>query len=444
MRTRGASPTSGAVYLFETNANLMDGTRLTLAARLAKIPIARALSYPDFRLLWIGALLSFSGSWIQKTAQDWVAYSLTNNNEFMLGLVAFCGMAPVSFLAPIMGAYVDIMDRRRLLILLMVVSAIGPALLGFASLYGWLQYWHIVLVALVSGFVSTLEMPARQSVVRQSVPPEVLPAAIPAQAMTFNFARIFGPALGGLILVRLGAAYAFFINALSFAALITAVALIKADLSPTNREPQPIRDLIQEGFLYTFRHKDLSRLFVMEGITSVFGVFYLSLMAAIAKSMFGLAEAGLGSLFSAVGIGAITGLITIASISHYPLKVKIVKIAMTGVAAGLLLLSVTQSVWLAYVCVAITGACTIMQFNTTNTLFQMIAPARLRGRVLAMHMWAVSGLAPVGVLLFGGVAYGLGVRAALMIGGLVLAVAAAITWVKTTDMRDPAITNDEE
>ncbi|MBX3097555.1 MAG: MFS transporter [Fimbriimonadaceae bacterium] len=411
-----------------------------MSDRLAKLPITRALAYPDFRLLWFGALFSFSGSWVQKTAQDWVSYSLTNNNEFMLGLVAFCGMAPVSFLAPIMGAYVDVLDRRKLLVILMVISALGPAFLGFASLFGWLQYWHIVVVALVGGFVSTMEMPARQSVVRQAVPTEVLPSAIPAQAMTFNFARIFGPALGGLILLKFGAAWAFFVNAFSFSALIFAVIKIKADLGPSSAEPQPIRDLIQEGFLYTFQNKDLKRLFFMEGITSVFGVFYLSLMAAIAKTMLGLGEAGLGSLFSAVGVGAITGLITVGSISHKPLKSLIVKCAMSGVAIGLILLSLVQVPALAYACVALTGACTIMQFNTTNTLFQLIAPSRLRGRVLAMHMWAVSGLAPVGVLAFGAIAHGLGVRYALGIGGTILLIASAIYWIKTRDMRDPELT----
>lgn len=403
-----------------------------------KIPAIQALSHFNFRILWLGSLLSFTGSWVQRTAQDWLAYGLTNDDPFMLAFVSFCGMAPVSFLGPLMGAYVDMLDRRKLLTLMMIISAIGPLFLGFATYFHFAAYWHLVVVSLVGGFVSTMEMPARQSIVRQSVPVEVLPAAIPTQALTFNFARVAGPAIGGVILAKFGPAYAFWVNGLSFAFLIAAVNMIRADLGPMIKEPQPIRDLVAEGFRYVFREHRLRTIFLLEAATSVFGVFYLGLMAAIAKTKLGLQANGLGNLFTAIGVGAVIGLLLVSTISGRPVKFTIVRVAMSMVAIALCLLAWAPNQAIAMVCLAICGMGTIMQFNTSNTLFQLIAPAHLRGRALAMHMWAVSGVAPAGILIFGWVADRFGINAALASGGGILLAWSVWGWIQTWHMQDPA------
>lgn len=398
-----------------------------------------ALSFPDFRLLWLGSFGSFLGSWIQRPGYDWLTYALTNDNSRLLALVSFAGMAPVTILGPIAGAMVDIWDRRKLLTWLLILSAVGPLFLAFSTFYGFTRYEHLMFFALWAGVIGAFEMPARQSIVRQAVPTEHLAAAIPAQALTFNFSRIVGPSIGGVVFAVFGAPVVFAINGLSFFFLIRSVRLIRVDLGPLSREATGIIELIRDGFLYTFRHKNLKRLFLMEGATSVFGIFYLTLMAAIAKTMLGLDQAGLGRMFSAIGVGAVAGLFTLGALSNKPFKMKIVKIAMTAVAISVACLGFVRSEWLAYPLLAVAGAGAIMQFNTTNTLFQLYSPEAMRGRVIAMHAWAVSGLAPLGILLFGWLSEEIGIRETLWAGGGTLFVLALVAWFVGRDMRDPEL-----
>jgi predicted MFS family arabinose efflux permease len=214
--------------------------------------------------------------------------------------------------------------------------------------------------------------------------------------------------------------------------------MIRADLGPMIKEPQPIRDLVAEGFRYVFKEDRLRVIFLLEAATSVFGVFYLGLMAAIAKTKLGLGASGLGNLFTAIGVGAVIGLLLVSTISGRPVKFTIVRVAMSMVAIALCLLAWAPNQAIAMVCLAMCGMGTIMQFNTSNTLFQLIAPAHLRGRALAMHMWAVSGVAPAGILIFGWVADHFGINAALGAGGGILLAWSVWGWIRTWSMQDPA------
>lgn len=416
----------------------MDARGQTLGERVGKFGALRVFQYKDFRWLWIGAFLSFTGSVIQGVAQQDLVFAITQSPA-KLAMVSFAMMAPVSLLGPILGVVADMFDKRRLLVLCMVISAIGPLALGWAGHLHILQYWMFVVTSLVSGFVQCVEVPTRQSVIRCVVADRDLAAAIPVQASTFNMARVIGPPIGGLVALKLGAETCFVLNGLSFFALAFAALAIKANLKPLTQRVEPVKDLVLEGFRYTFRTRALRTLFILESATAVFGTFFISQMSALAQKHLGLdPKTGTAACFTAFGVGALFGLFSTATLSGRPLKPFLVRFAMTGMAFGVIALGLVRTEWAALGILATLGAFSIMQFNTTNTLFQLIAPPALRGRVISMHVWAIAGVAPVGVLLFGNIAEWLGIGTSLMIAGACLAFFAAWGWTQKQHVTEPA------
>lgn len=387
----------------------------------------RALRHRDFLILWLGALLSFTGSWIQTVGQQWLVFDLTHD-EAKLGLVAFCSSAPVAILGPVAGVFADRYNKRMLLVATQSVFAIGALFLALAITGKYIQYWHVLVVAAIGGIAGCIEMPTRQSTVSRVVPQEDLPSAVPLQAMTFNLARVFGPAIGGLLLLTAGVALCYAVNAVSYAFLILAVLAIRADLRPVPEEPQPIRDLLIEGFQFTLRDSRLRTLFILESIVSTFGLTYLALMAAIAKEMLGLDKSGLAVSMSLIGVGAISALVFMVHRGPVINRGTVVRVAMTVFGLALLGLSFARSGPPAYPLFVLLGFGAILQFNTTNTLFQLIAPDRLRGRVIAMHVWALSGMGPFGTLFFGWLASQTSIPLVLQIGGIVVVLGAIWGW----------------
>lgn len=391
--------------------------------------------FPDFRLLWIGALLSNFGGWVQSTAQGWLVYELTRDVE-KLALIGFANMLPVSILGPFAGTLTDTLNRRAVLIICQAIFAVNAAFIALATFGGWIEFWHLLMVAIINGITSTVEMPMRQSLLSKVVPMRLVPVAIPWQAITFNLARVVGPALGGILLHYIGAQACYSVNAISFFALIFAVIGIKADLSATASEPQPIADLLMEGIKYTFMDVRLKTLFLMEATTAVFGLAYFQFIPAFARDILKVNEIGLSQIYSAIGIGAVTGLFALTGLGGKPIKANLIRIAMTTLGTFLILLTLFPVAPLAYFFFAVLGASTIMQFNNTNSLFQTIAPDRLRGRVIAMHVWAISGAAPIGLPLFGRLAKEYGPLVSIRIGGCIVLVAAVLAWIYRSRLKN--------
>jgi MFS family permease len=387
----------------------------------------RAFRHRDFRLMWFGAFFSFTGSWIQTTAQGWLVYQLTGDRA-MLGLVVFCNQIPVSLIGPFAGALADVMNRRIVLVCCQLTFSLGSLFLAAAVHWGFIEYWQILMVASIGGIAGAIEMPTRQSIVSRVVPVEDLASAIPLNALTFNLARVIGPALGGLVYAVVGPQLCYLINGLSFFFLIFAVLAIRTDLRATEREAQPIADLVMEGMRYTFRDVRLRTLFVLEAAVSAFGLFYLAQMPAIAQDMLKLDEKGYGLAMTSVGIGAISSLLLVATFSHRPIKGLIVRISMTVFGVALALLGFATSPLMAFPLLALVGFCAVAQFNTTNTLFQLLSPDRLRGRVLAMHVWALAGLGPIGTIAFSWLAKATDLHVALQVGGACVLLAALWGW----------------
>jgi MFS family permease len=344
--------------------------------------------------------LSFIGNWVVTVAQGYWVYNHEHQDPAKLALITFVRSLPYFFMGPVPGVIVDLFNKKTLLVLTQVGLAATSAYLAIATHYHFIQYWHVVVCAFVVGCTGAFEIPARQSAVGSVVPPEDLGAAIPLNALTFNIARLLGPAIGGIVLAKFDVPACYAIDAISYFALIFAALAIRSDLSASAREPQPIKDLVLEGARYTFRERPLRTLFILELIVSLSGIAYIALIPAIAESMLGLGK-NLGNCYVAMAFGTISSLLIIAATSKSGMRAFVIRVDMSLMAVGLLALSLTHTRLSAYLILAVLGFCGVAHFNITNTMFQLLSPQALRGRVLSMHVWALSGLGPFGTMFFG-------------------------------------------
>jgi MFS family permease len=353
-------------------------------------------------LLWIGAFVSFTGSRIENLAQGYFVFNLTHNEQ-KLAFVTFAWSIPVFLFGLVAGSFSDHFDKRAVLIWTQVIFTITACYLATATYFGFVAYWHIVLVSFINVTVSCIEMPARQSIVSRVVPSEELAAAVPVNAMTFNVARILGPVIGGIVLSRVGVSACYLVNGISFFALIWTGVAIRSDLKSMHATRGPLGDIVFEGALFTFRDRRLRTLFLLEAATACFGLAYLPMLPAYVQDVLRVPDprAGLASAYTWVGIGALTGLLVITQIADNRQKGSIIRFSMTSMGLCLLVLGFTRNPILANGILSVLGFSAMLQLNTTNALFQLLSPDRLRGRVLAMHIWAINGLSPFGVLSFG-------------------------------------------
>jgi MFS family permease len=388
--------------------------------------ITRAFRHRDFRLLWTGAFLSFIGSWIQTVAQGYLVYKLTGS-EAALAFVSLVRSIPYFVMGPLPGLFVDSFNKKNLLIVTQLFLALSSLYLCVANYYGFVQYWQILICALVVGCTGAFEIPARQSAVGSVVPPEDLGAAIPLNALTFNFARLLGPAIGGILLAKVGVDACYLVDGLSYFALVFAALAIHADLRAEKKEPQPIMDLLLEGARYTFREPSLRTLFILEIIVSMCGIFYIALIPAIADKMLNLGT-NLGYCYIAMAVGTVSSLLIIAATSENGTRALVLRCDMTLVAAALLALSFTHTRLAAFGLFAVLGFCGVAHFNITNTMFQLLSPYALRGRVLSMHVWALSGIGPFGTMFFGWLAKVTNLATALQAGAACMAIGAIAAW----------------
>ena len=406
-------------------------------------PLLRVLRYRDFRILWLGAFVSFTGGQVSNLAQGFFVYRLTGD-EAKLALIPFVWSIPIFVFGLVAGSFADRFDKRRVLILSQLLFGVNSLYMAAATYFGFVQYWQIIVIAVFNGLIACVEMPTRQSVVSRVVPIEDLAAAVPVNAMTFNAARIAGQAIGGLILRVVGVFGCYLVDGISYLALIGSFRFIKSDLSSTHRSQGSLKDLVVEGALYAIRDVRLRTLWLLELATALFGLSYAALLPAYALDVLAKGDEKLDAGIYAgagvsIGVGAFAGLLVVTQLAHSRRKGWIIRGAIAMIAAGLLGLAYTDRVWVAYPLLAMAGAGGIMQLNSTNALFQTLAPERLHGRVLAMHVWALNGLSPFGVLMFGNVAratkglQGLPVRGgvpfAFALGGTLMTAVLALSFI---------------
>jgi MFS family permease len=375
-----------------------------------------ALRHRDFRLFWVGALLSFFGTWIQNVGQGWLVFELTRS-ESLLGLLTLFSAGPMMILTPFGGWLADRFDKKVILTFTQSALALTALTLALAVHLGFASFPLIAGLAAISGTAAAIDIPTRQAMISVIVPKEDLANAVPLNAATFNLARLAGPAVGGFLLERYGAATCYFVNGISFLALIVAIRLIRTDAFPNSEMSGKMLENLKEGFQYVMNRRDFRLLTAMVFCTAFFGMFYLALLPALAKDKLGLGGNGLGMLMTSTGVGAVVGLLLLAGLSRLPQRGLLLATAMGGVGLGSLGLSLSARPWEAMVALAVLGAGGSMFLSGANATYQALCPPEIRGRVIALHIWAVAGANPLGAVLFGWVSERIGLEGAFAIGG---------------------------
>ena len=390
----------------------------------------RALRHRNFRLFFVGQGMSLIGTWLQQVAMGWLTYRITGS-AWLLGVVAFCANIGILAFSPFAGVLADRVNRRRALVAtqsLMLVQALALALL---VALGHVQTWHLIAFALWLGTVSAFDVPLRQSLYVHLVDDRAdLSNAIALNAFLVNAARVVGPALAGILLSLAGEATCFALNALSFVAVIAAIARLRwpAATQPTATGGWWANWL--EGARYAAGYMPARALLALVAVLSWTITPYSSLMPIYAKDVYAGGPHTLGLLLSAAGVGALACTMYLAGRSTIRGLGRVIAAA-TGVSGlSLALFAYLRILPVALLLMALVGGGVILAAASTNTILQTIVDDRLRGRVAGFYTMAFLGVAPVGNLAAGALAAAVGAPATFLANGL-LCVAAAL-WFRRT------------
>ncbi|MES2178390.1 MAG: MFS transporter [Gemmatimonadota bacterium] len=398
-------------------------------------PFRVLLRHRNFRLFLIGQTLSLIGTWMQTMALGWLTLELTNS-AFLVGLVATASSIPILIFTLPAGALVDRSDKLKL------VRGAQMAFLVDAMLLWWLAYsghatveW-LLLLAFISGLISSVEIPARQSMFIDLVGREDLPEAIALNSSGFNLARVVGPGLAAATISSLGIAWCFFLNAASFVTVLIGLFMIHLPKwVPRTHTISP-----WEGVLQALRYmRDTPRvraLMTMVTVYSILGIPVMALMPVVAREMFGLGSSGYGLLLSCLGIGGLSGALALAGVGYRFSRIKLLRVASMAWPVLLITFSLNRVPWIAYVLLLAIGCTMILNGAITNGLLQSIVPDALRGRMMAAYGLVVVGLAQVvGAFVGGVVAHAIGVAQSIGGGGALMLLFGLWTFFKRPELR---------
>jgi predicted MFS family arabinose efflux permease len=414
-----AGPRNGETL---TSGTLPDEEGAQPSEALAVLKVFR---HRNYRLFFTGQLVSLMGTWMQTVAQGWLVYSLTHS-PLLLGLTTFCAQVTVFFITPFGGLLADRVDRRRLLFLTQTASMLQAALLAGLTLAGIVQVWEIILLAFGLGFINAFDMPTRQAMNIDMVGEGDLRQAIALNSMMFNLARVVGPSLAGILIAAVGEGVCFALNALSFGAVLCSLFLMRFPPRGEHKHHAALKE-IAEGYRFSFRHPQIRVSLLLVAVSSVFGAAYLTLLPAFARDILGGGSTHYGMLMAAVGAGAFIGAYGLSLIKERWIALTpVVSAAVFGVM--LMLFAQSHALWIALVCIVPAASALMILGGTTNTIVQIAAGARFRGRVISHYTQAFVGMMPWGALTLGALAERFGIREAVSWGGSVVLAAATVGW----------------
>ncbi len=386
-----------------------------------------ALKHRNFRLFFAGQLVSLTGSWIQGTAQGWLVYQLTGS-KVLLGTVAAVGSLPMLLLAIWGGSVADRHPKRTVVF----VTQTGMMLLAFvfAALVwsGGIQPWHILVLSALNGVAMAFDMPARQAFTVEMTSHEDLMNAVSLNSSIVNGARVVGPAVAGFLIAHVGMAICFFLNGLSYLAVLCGLLMMRLPKFVPPAEPASARRHVLEGFVYVVGHRRLRTLLLLFGVVGIFGWSYSVLLPAYATDILHVSERGYGALLSANGFGALLGALTVATYGNRLRPRWLILGGLWLFSAMLLLLAVVRWYPLVLACLAVGGWGMLLYFSTTNTLLQTSVSNEMRGRVMGIWALLFGGMMPIGGLESGLLSQAVGVPWTIAVGALVCAGAGLATW----------------
>ena len=355
---------------------------------------------------------------MQQVAVTWLIYRLTQS-PVLLGLVGFLGMIPSFVLTPLAGVLSDRWSRYRLLFFTQVVFMVQALALAIFVLAGFEQIWPVLLLTLIQGCVSAVDMPVRHAFVSDMVEHrEDLGYVIAMNSAIFNFARLVGPSLAGFLIAWSGEGVCFLINGLSYVAVIVALASMRLPINPPTGATHGVFRELWEGFLYAFHDRKIRAILLLMALGGILGIPYVTIMPVYAREVLQGGPQTLGLLMSAIGAGALVGAVYFASRPPRKRLMQIIPLAMGGVGLGFIGLAACRSVSLALFFMFLAGLGMVFHFAASNTEIQMIVEESKRGRVVSLLIFSIMGMLPFGSLLAGALTDLLSIQWVFLLGGV--------------------------
>jgi MFS family permease len=394
-------------------------------------PTFRALAHRNYRLYATGGLVSNTGTWMQRVAQDWLVLVLSNGSGTALGITTGLQFLPILLLSPLAGAVADRFPKRRLLQAAQLLMAVPAALLGVLAVSGAAQQWHVYVIALLFGIGTAFEAPVRQAFVGELVTAEDLPNAVGLNSASFNAGRILGPGLAGLMIAALGSGaqatgVVILLNAASYGAVLLALQAIRTDDDGPEVVRPPRRGMVRDGLRYVRGRPDLLLVLGTMFFIGTFGLNFQLTSALMATEVYGKGAGEYGVIGSIMAVGSIVGALLAARRAAPRLRLVLgaaVAFTMVEVLIGLM------PTYLSFVLVApVLGITAMTTITSANTYLQLTVPNELRGRVMALYLMVFMGGTPIGSPIVGWVGETFGARWSL-VGGALVALAGTLLCV---------------
>jgi MFS family permease len=396
-----------------------------------------ALAHRNFRLFFIGQGISLVGTWLQNVGEGWLILTLTNS-PFYVGLTSALSSVGVLLFSLYAGVIADRVDKRRVIVFMQIAFMIEAFTVAILVQTHVVAVWQILVLATTLGIASAFDIPMRQAFVFEMVGREDLMNAIALNSSMFNGARVIGPAIAGFLIGAVGIAWCYFLNGLSYIAVIAGLLMMRL---PRNPRPSNVTSAwtgFREVLLYLRSDRRLRVLMILTATLSLFGFPYIPMMPVFARDVLHRGASGYGALTSSIGIGAVIGALGVALHSKR-IRARGRLMLTGGTAFGILLIlfSASRSLALSMALLVLTGCAMIVNNSLTNTLIQTAAPDHLRGRVMGFYSFVFVGMAPFGAFLFGLAAEHIGVPYTLAAGGLVVTVAVVVAGLTVPELTLP-------
>lgn len=383
----------------------------------------RSLGRRNYRLYFFGQLVSQSGTWMQTVAQDWLVLKLTGR-AMPVGITVALQFLPFLLFGLWSGSLADRFDKRRLLLATQAVMACLALTLGLLEATGTARLWMVYVLAFLLGSANALDVPARQSFMGEIVETEELPNAVALNSAAFNTARTIGPMLAGLVVAAWGVATAFYLNALSFVAVI--VALIAMDGGAIRRSRRKAGGGAREGIAYVFGNPELRAILLLMSLLAIFGINFRAVFPILARFAFGGGPDAYGFLASAFAVGSLMGALGVAARARPTLAVMVVSALFFGIFAAFAALAPTLN--LEALALVGVGVFCMSFLSSANSLLQLRCAPEMRGRALSLYSMVFFGSLPIGGALVGFLSEVAGPRSGLWLSVGSAAVTVAVGW----------------
>jgi MFS family permease len=396
----------------------------------------RALRHRNFRLFFGGQSISLIGTWMTRIATAWLVYRLTKS-ALLLGTVSFVGQIPTFLLAPFAGVLVDRLNRRHVLVWTQTLAMLQSLALAWLTLTHRITIHDVLALSAFQGVINAFDMPGRQAFMVQMVEDRAdLSNAIAINSSMVNLARLIGPSLAGLVIAATNEGWCFFIDGISYIAVIISLLLMRVHVADAKRAAASMFEQMREGWQCVSTFVPIRNILLLFALVSLMGMPYMVLMPLFAAQVLHGGAHTLGFLMGAAGVGALISALSLVVRKSVRGLIKMIPIAAAIFGAGLILFGLSHVVWISLVLMTAVGFGMMQGLTASNTIIQTLVPEDKRGRVMSYYTAAFVGMAPFGSLLAGSLAHWIGAPRTVMLTGTCCILGAAWFWSRRREIRD--------